>query len=79
MRADKHVLEGTDAQQEPVGWRADATFKASGTGWSKATEVLAAAGVPGLHPKMARPIESFDVPAPKDVIKMDATEYGEGW
>ena len=75
----KHVLESTDAQQEPVGWRSEPTFKASGTGWSKATEVLAAAGVPGLHPKMARPIESFDVPAPKDVVKMDPSEYGEGW
>ena len=73
----KHVLENTDARHEPVGWRSELAFKATGPGWAKATPVLAAGGgaVLGLHPKMSRPMQSFAVPAPVAT----PLEGEEGW
>ncbi len=75
----KHVLESTDARAEPVGWRSELSFKPAGTGWGKAITVLPAAGnMPGLHPKMSRPVEVFDVPAPSadKIIKLDPGVMG---
>lgn len=51
----------------------------TGPGWGKAAAVLPAAGiVTGLHPKMSRPIQTFDVPAPPSdqIIKLDPSVMG---
>ncbi len=75
----KHVLETTDARAEPIGWRSELSFKPAGTGWGKAVTVLPAAGnLPGLHPKMSRPVEVFDVPAPSadKITKLDPNVMG---
>ena len=75
----KHVLENTDARDEPIGWRSELSFKASGSGWTKAVEVLQAGGeLLGLHPKMSRPIQNFQVPPPSGnkVVKVDPSVLG---
>ena len=73
----KHVLENTDARDEPTGWRSDLHFKTSGSGWAKAVEILPVrGGVLGLHPKMSRPIQSFAVPAPSNIVKLDPSVLG---
>ena len=74
----KHVLEGTNAQHEPLGWRTELTAFKPGAGWAKAGVVLAAAGVPGLHAKMSRPVETRMVPAPTAdrITKLDPSVIG---
>ena len=65
----KHVLEKTDAQHEPQGWRSETQF-AAGAGWTAASPVHGAAGLWGLHPKMSRSVEVLEGPAPVLVQKM---------
>ena len=59
----KHVLENTDATSEPVGWR-DLVEFAGGESWSTPQLGKAASACSGLKPKIARPMQVVDVPAP---------------
>lgn len=59
----KHMLEGIDARNEPVGWR-DTIDPAAPAGFGKAVVLAAANSKKGLNPKMARPMLVVDVPAP---------------
>ena len=69
----KHVLEGTDARKEPIGWRSGTM--AVGNGWTNATAVALAAdpkNAAALRAKMSRPVTVADVPAVR-IVKVNET------
>ena len=73
-----HKLESTDARNEPIGWRSESIvdFQA-GAGWHSAHEVMPAAGLFGLHPKMdGKSVEVFEHAPP---VKVDKMAQEPGW